>query len=79
MITKKYNYPNMLFCNEFTYRKLEQFADELAIFRLHWQLKTIKDFKVVVREECKNNEIYFYINRKNNGEIVSYKFEDLLR
>ena len=78
MKTKKYGFGNLLFCNEFTYSKLEEFINPIAVAKLHMKLKTFKDFKIIVKDEIVNDMIYFYIERINNGEIVEFKLKDLL-
>ena len=77
--TKKYNYPNMMFVNEFTYNKLEEFINPIVIAKLHMKLKTFKDFKIVIKDEIANDMIYFYVNRINSGEIIEYKLKDILK
>lgn len=77
--TKKYNYPNMLFCNKFTYNKLQQFAHKLMIIRLHLELGTLKDFTITINEELENDKMVFYVNKKNDGLIIEYDLKDLLK
>jgi hypothetical protein len=77
--TKKYNFGNLLFCNEFTYYKIVNNALDIALLRLHYDLKTLKDFKIVVREELGDNKVYFYVERWNSGFIKEYNFNDLLK
>mgnify|MGYP003500469405 FL=1 len=79
MKTKKYNYPNMMFVNQFTYNKLEEFASDINLFKIHKELKTLKDFKIVVRPEIANNMVYFYVNKWNSGLIKEYKLKDILK
>lgn len=77
MITKKYkNYPNMMFVNEDTLSKLKIFQIDLKIFL---KIKTLKEVKIVVRPEIPNNEVYFYINRWNKGEILKFDILDILK
>lgn len=75
--TKKYKYPNLMILNEFTLSKLQEY--DIDILKIRWELKTIKDFKIVVREEISDNEIYFYINRFDSGEIIEYDVNDILK
>ena len=76
MITKKYkNYPNMMFINEDTLSKLKMFQIDLKIFL---KIRTLKEVKIVVRPEIPNNEVYFYINRWNKGEILKFDILDIL-
>lgn len=76
MITKKYkNYPNMMFVNEDTLSKLKMFQIDLKIFL---KIRTLKEVKIVVRPEIPNNEVYFYINRWNKGEILKFDILDIL-
>ena len=76
MITKKYkNYPNMMFVNEDTLSKLKMFQINLKIFL---KIRTLKEVKIVVRPEIPNNEVYFYINRWNKGEILKFDILDIL-
>ncbi len=79
MKTKKYPYPNLMFVNKFTYDKLEAFASEIDLIKLHLDLRCLRDFKIVVVDGIENDEVYFYVNRFKGGEIVSYNFKDLLR
>lgn len=74
--TKKYKYPNLMILNEFTLSKLQEY--DIDILKIRWELKTIKDFKIVVREEISDNEIYFYINRFDSGEIIEYDVNDIV-
>lgn len=76
MKTKKYNYPNMMFVNDDTLSKLKMFQIDLKIFL---KIRTFKEVKIVVREEIPNNEVYFYINRWNKGEILKFNILDILR
>lgn len=76
--TKKYKFGNLLFCNELTYKKLEEFINPIAVAKLHMKLKTFKDFKIIIRNELKDDMIYFYVNRINSGEIIEFKLKDLL-
>ena len=77
MKTKKYkNYPNMMFVNEDTLSKLKMFQIDLKIFL---KIRTLKEVKIVVRPEIPNNEVYFYINRWNSGEILKFDILDLLK
>ena len=72
--TKKYkNLENTMFVNELTYKKLEEFASDINLFKIHRELKTLKDFKIVVRPEIANDMVYFYVKRANSGEIIEYK------
>ena len=75
--TKRYNYGNIMFLNEFTLEKLEKY--EIDIIKLMLKLKTTKDFKIVLREELDDNIVVFYVERKNNGEIVEYDIRDFLK
>lgn len=76
MKTKKYkNYPNMMFVNEDTLSKLKIFQIDLKIFL---KIRTLKEVKIVVRPEIPNNEVYFYINRWNKGEILKFDILDIL-
>ena len=76
MITKKYkNYPHMMFINEDTLSKLKMFQIDLKIFL---KIRTLKEVKIVVRPEIPNNEVYFYINRWNKGEILKFDILDIL-
>ena len=76
MKTKKYkNYPNMMFVNEDTLSKLKMFQIDLKIFL---KIRTLKEVKIVVRPEIPNNEVYFYINRWNKGEILKFDILDIL-
>ena len=76
MITKKYkNYPNMMFVNEDALSKLKMFQIDLKIFL---KIRTLKEVKIVVRPEIPNNEVYFYINRWNKGEILKFDILDIL-
>ena len=76
MITKKYkSYPNMMFINEDTLSKLKMFQIDLKIFL---KIRTLKEVKIVVRPEIPNNEVYFYINRWNKGEILKFDILDIL-
>lgn len=77
--TKKYNFPNLMIVNSFTYDKLVRFATELNLMKIHWELKTLRDFRIVVREEVENNKVCFYINKRKEGIIVEYNFDDLLK
>lgn len=78
--TKKYkNFSNMMFVNEFTYNKLEEFASDINLFKIHRELKTLKDFKIVIRNEIANDMIYFYVNKWNSGLIKEYKLKDILK
>ena len=77
--TKKYNFPNLMIVNSFTYDKLVQFSTELNLMKIHWELKTLRDFKILVRDEPENNKVYFYVNKRKEGVIVEYSFEDLLK
>lgn len=79
MKTKKYNYPNMLFCNKFTYDKLELFAKDIRLLKIHWELRSLKDFKIVIREELEDNKVYFYVNHFNSGEIKVYNLNEILK
>lgn len=74
--TKKYNYPNMMFVNNDTLSKLKMFQIDLKIFL---KIRTLKEVKIVVRPEIPNNEVYFYINRWNKGEILKFDILDILR
>lgn len=76
MKTKKYNYPNMMFVNDDTLSKLIMFQIDLKIFL---KIKTFKRVKIVVRPEIPNNEVYFYINRWNKGEILKFDILDILK
>ena len=75
MKTKKYNYPNMMFVNDNTLSKLKMFQIDLKIFL---KIRTLKEVKIVVRPEIPNNEVYFYINRWNKGEILKFDILDIL-
>ena len=75
MKTKKYNYPNMMFVNENTLSYLKMFQIDLKIFL---KIRTLKEVKIVVRPEIPNNEVYFYINRWNKGEILKFDLLDIL-
>jgi hypothetical protein len=77
--TKKYKFGNLLFCNELTYYKIVNNALDIALLRLHYDLKTLKDFKVIVREELEDNKVYFYVEKWNSGFIKEYNFNDLLK
>lgn len=74
--TKKYKYPNMMFVNNDTLSKLKMFQIDLKIFL---KIRTLKEVKIVVRPEIPNNEVYFYINRWNKGEILKFDILDILR
>lgn len=76
MKTKKYNYPNMMFVNDDTLSKLIMFQIDLKIFL---KIKTFKRVNIVVRPEIPNNEVYFYINRWNKGEILKFDILDILK
>lgn len=76
MKTKKYNYPNMMFVNDDTLSKLKIFQIDLKIFL---KIRTLKEVKIVVRPEIPNNEVYFYINRWNKGEILKFDILDILK
>lgn len=75
--TKKYNFGNLLICNNFTLEKLSN--SKIAMIKIHWVFKTLKDFKIIVREECENNKVYFYIENFNSGKIVEYDVNDILK
>lgn len=75
MKTKKYNYPNMMFVNENTLSYLKMFQIDLKIFL---KIRTFKEVKIVVRPEIPDNEVYFYINRWNKGEILKFDLLDIL-
>lgn len=78
MKTKKYkNFGSLMFVNAWTLEKIQQY--EIDIIKLRLKLKTLKDFKIVVREELENNEIYFYVERLKEGEIIKCGIEDILK
>ncbi len=79
MKTKKYGFGNLLFCNEFTYYRLVNNACDIALFKLHYDLKTLKDFKIIVREEIEDYKVYFYVEKCKSGFIKEYEFKDLLK
>lgn len=78
MRTKKYkNFGSLMFVNTWTLEKIQQ--HEIDIIKLRLKLKTLKDFKIVVREEVEDNEIYFYVERLKEGEIIKCGIEDILK
>jgi hypothetical protein len=78
--TKKYKgYPNMMFVNEFTYYKIVNNAYDIALWRLHRELGTLRDFKVVIKDELEDNKVVFYVKKWNSGLIKEYEFKDLLK
>lgn len=77
MKTKKYNFGCLMFLNKYTLDKLEQY--EIDILKLRLNLKTFKDFKIIVRNELKDNDIYFYVERVKSGEIIKYDVRDILK
>ena len=78
MKTKKYkNFSSLMFVNSFTLEKIQK--HEIDIIKLRLKLRTLKDFKIVIREELKNNEIYFYVERLKEGEIIKCNIEDILK
>ena len=78
MKTKKYkNFGSLMFVNSFTLEKIQK--HEIDIIKLRLKLRTLKDFKIVIREELKNNEIYFYVERLKEGEIIKCNIEDILK
>ena len=78
MKTKKYkNFGSLMFVNSFTLEKIQK--HEIDIIKLRLKLKTLKDFKIVIREELENNEIYFYVERLKEGEIIKCNIEDILK
>ena len=78
MKTKKYkNFGSLMFVNSFTLEKIQK--HEIDIIKLRLKLRTLKDFKIVIREELENNEIYFYVERLKEGEIIKCNIEDILK
>lgn len=78
MKTKKYkNFGSLMFVNSFTLEKIQKY--EIDIIKLRLKLKTLKDFKIVIREELENNEVYFYVERLKEGEIIKCSIEDILK
>ena len=78
MRTKKYkNFGSLMFVNTWTLEKIQQ--HEIDIIKLRLKLKTLKDFKIVVSEEVEDNEIYFYVERIKEGEIIKCGIEDILK
>ena len=77
MKTKKYNFGNIMFLNEFTLEKLEKY--EIDILKIMLMVKTMKDFMIVVREEVDDNVVFFYVERKENGEIIKCDVRDILK
>ena len=78
MKTKKYkNFGSLMFVNSFTLEKIQKY--EIDIIKLRLKLRTLKDFKIVIREELENNEIYFYVERLKEGEIIKCNIEDILK
>lgn len=66
----------MMFVNDDTLNKLKMFQIDLKIFL---KIRTLKEVKIVVRPEIPNNEVYFYINRWNKGEILKFDILDILK
>lgn len=78
MKTKKYkNFDNLMILNSFTLNKIQQ--NKIDIIKLRLKLKTLRDAKIVVREEVENNVVYFYIKRFKEGEIIKCSMEDILK
>lgn len=78
MKTKKYkNFGSLMFVNSFTLEKIQK--HEIDIIKLRLKLRTLKDFKIVIREELENNEIYFYVERLKEGEIIKCNIKDILK
>ena len=78
MKTKKYkNFGSLMFVNNFTLEKIQK--HEIDIIKLRLKLRTLKDFKIVIREELENNEIYFYVERLKEGEIIKCSIKDILK
>jgi hypothetical protein len=69
----------MMFVNEFTYYKVVNNACDIALWRLHRELGTIRDFKIVINEELEDNKVVFYVKKINSGLIKEYNFNDLLK
>ena len=66
-----------MFLNEFTLEKLEKY--EIDILKIMLKVKTMKDFMIVVREEVDDNVVFFYVERKENGEIIKCDVRDILK
>ncbi len=77
MKTKKYNFGNTMFLNQFTLEKLERY--EISILKVMLIVKTMKDFKIMIREELDDNVVYFYVERKECGEIIKCDVRDILK
>lgn len=78
MKTKKYkNFDNLMILNSFTLNKIQQ--NKIDIIKLRLKLKTLRDAKIVVREEVENNVVYFYIKRFKEGEIIKCNMDDILK
>lgn len=77
MKTKRYNFGCIMFLNEYTLDKLERY--EIDILKLRLNLKTFKDFKIIIRDELEDNDVYFYVERKKDGEIIKYDVRDILK
>ena len=77
MKTKKYNFGNIMFLNEFTLEKLEKY--EIDILKIILKVKTIRDFSIMIRDDIGDNEIYFYIECKSSGEIIKCDVKDIIK
>lgn len=78
MKTKKYkNFGSLMFLNSYTLEKIQKY--EIDIIKLRLKLRTLKDFTIIIREELNDNEVYFYVERLKDGEIIKCDINDILK
>ena len=78
MKTKKYkNFGSLMVLNSYTLEKIQKY--EIDIIKLRLKLRTLKDFTIIIREELNDNEVYFYVERLKDGEIIKCDINDILK